>query len=73
MRFFVIGFFHESTPFDFPLIILRKGMPYRRIVCKKKTLSLDFTMDKPAFTQNNPRKVLTFQELYPGKACLSGV
>jgi hypothetical protein len=57
-------------------------MPFRRIVCKKKKLSLDFTMDKPAFTKNNsrlhaffadytaerhafpqynPRKVLTFR------------
>jgi hypothetical protein len=38
---------------------------------------MDFTMEKPAFTQNNsrlhalprynPQKVLTFQELYPGR------
>jgi hypothetical protein len=48
---------------------------------------MDFTMEKPAFTQNNsllhaerhafpqynPQKVLTFRELYPGKACLSAV
>jgi hypothetical protein len=41
-------------------------MPFRRIVCKKKKLSLDFTMDKPAFTQNNSR-LLTFPRIIPRK------
>ncbi len=63
--------------FDFPRIILWKGMPFRRIILGKFWLSADFTIGKPALTQNtlrlhafpryNPRKVLTFRELYPGK------
>jgi hypothetical protein len=42
---------------------------------------MNFTMEKPAFMQNNsglhafprynPRKVLNLRELYPRKACLS--
>jgi hypothetical protein len=31
----------------------------------------DYTVKRHAFPRYNPRKVLTFLELYPGKACLS--
>jgi hypothetical protein len=53
--------------FDFPRIILRKGMPFHRIILGKSKLSADHTAERHAFPQGNPRKVKTFRKLPCGK------
>ncbi len=71
----------SEESFDFPRIILRKGMPFRRIIRGKSKLSADFTIGKPALTQNNlrlhafsriiPRKGMPFRGIICGKFWLS--
>jgi hypothetical protein len=52
---------------NFPWIILRKGMPFRRIIRGTSKLSLDHTAERHAFPQVDPQKVKTFRELPCGK------
>jgi hypothetical protein len=53
--------------FYFSNTILRKGMPFRRIIRGKAKLPAYHTAEKHAFPQNNPRKVKTFRGLSSGK------
>ncbi len=47
--------------------ILRKEMPFRKIICDKSKLFANHTVEKHAFPQDNPRKVKTYWELSGGK------
>jgi hypothetical protein len=53
--------------FYFSHTILRKGMPFRRIIHGKSKLPAYYTAKKHAFLQDNPRKVKTFRESSCGK------
>jgi hypothetical protein len=53
--------------FYFLHTILRKGMPFRRIIRGKSKLPAYHTAKKHDFPQDNPRKVKTFRELSCGK------
>jgi hypothetical protein len=59
------AFLAESL--DFLWNILQKGMPFRRIISGKSKLSANYTAERHAFPQNNPRKFKTFRELSCGK------
>ncbi len=53
--------------FYFSHNILRKGMPFRRIIRGKSKLPAYYTAEKHDFVQDNPRKVKIFRELSCGK------
>jgi hypothetical protein len=52
---------------NFPRIILRKGMTFRRIISGKSKLYTDYTAERHAFPLGYQRKVKTFRELPCGK------
>jgi hypothetical protein len=49
-------------------IILRKDMPFCRIIHEESKLSADFTAEKPALMENSSQKVLSFRENTPQHA-----
>jgi hypothetical protein len=53
--------------FFFLHTILRKGMPFLRIIRGKSKLPAYYTAEKHDFPQDNPRKVKTFRGLTCGK------
>jgi hypothetical protein len=56
-----------AESFAFFRTILRKEMPFRKIICDKSKLSANHTVEKHASPQDNPRKVKTYWELSGGK------
>ncbi len=52
----------------FPWILPQKNLPGFRIIHGTTCLSTDYTLERHVFPRYNLQKVLTFRELYPGKA-----
>jgi hypothetical protein len=46
----------SAESFDFSQIILRKGKPFRRIICGKSKLSVNYTAERHAFPRVVRRK-----------------
>jgi hypothetical protein len=69
--FFVTSRRYLCTKFDFPQIIPQKGMPFWGIIRRKSKFARDYTAERHTFLGYNPRKGMSFRELFCVKAGFS--